>query len=113
VALGRLSFSGPDPTAALFALEVDSSFGTVLAHDYFANTKTIHTGPTGAGWLGLEPSSGTGRQTTTVVSCWRWVVITAATVVMMRASIVTLATTSSCKKKQKKKKKHENLHEEN
>ena len=52
-AAGTLSFAGADPSAALFAHEVASSFAGVLQYNYFASATTIHTG--GSGWLGLAP----------------------------------------------------------
>jgi hypothetical protein len=64
-AAGRLSFSGPAPSAALFTLEVSSSFAGVLKHDYFHNATTLHTGGS-AGWLGIVPCSNAASQE------WSW-----------------------------------------
>eukprot|EP01052_Picozoa_sp_SAG31_P014672 SAG31_NODE_920_length_10987_cov_4.682757_3_plen_744_part_00 len=51
---GSLAFSGPDPTAALFTLEVKNSFAGVLEYDYFENETAVHTGGN-AGKLTLAP----------------------------------------------------------
>ena len=62
---GSLAFSGPDPMAALFTLEVQSSFAGVLQYDYFENETTVHTAG-GAGKLTLAPCAAAPTQ------LWPW-----------------------------------------
>ena len=68
-AAGTLSFSGADPSAALFTREVASSFAGVLQYNYFAKATTIHTG--GSGWLGLAPCA-EGSAAAEPSQLWPW-----------------------------------------
>ena len=70
-AAGSLSFSGPDPTAAVFTLEVRSSFAGVLQYDYFENASTVRTGSGSDDWLSLVPCA-TSAIAAAPSQLWPW-----------------------------------------